>query len=81
LARRALAALAVAGASLLPATAYAGTYNVYSCSFGGNLYPNNAWVADGVYAAPPNGTVDTQCGTAGDVLSAALSPGVTLGPG
>jgi hypothetical protein len=78
LARRALAALAVAGASLLPATAYAGTYNVYSCSFGGNLYPNNAWVADGAYAAPPNGTVDTQCGAAGDVLSAALSPGVTL---
>ena len=73
--------LAIAGSALLPATARAGTYDVYSCAFGGKLYPNNAWVADGVYAGAPNGSVDTQCGTAGDVLSAALSPGVTLGLG
>jgi hypothetical protein len=78
LGRRALIALAIAGGALGPPTAHAGTYDVYSCAFGGNLYPNNAWVADGVYAAAPYGSVDTQCGTAGDVLSAALSPGVTL---
>jgi hypothetical protein len=81
LGRRALIALTVASGVLLPASANAGTYNVYSCSFGGNLYPNNAWVADGVYAVAPYGSVDTHCGTAGDVLAAALSPGVTFGPG
>jgi hypothetical protein len=79
--RRALVALALGAGALLPATARAGTYNVYSCAFGGSFYANNAWVADGVYAAPPNGTVDTQCGASGDVISAALSPGVTLGLG
>jgi hypothetical protein len=79
LGRRALLALAVAGAALPPAAAQAGTYNVYSCSFGGNLYPNNAWVADGSYAAAPNGTVDTKCGTsASDVISARLRSGVSL---
>jgi hypothetical protein len=64
LGRRALIALAIAGGVLAPATAHAGSYDVYSCAFGGNLYPNNAWVADGAYSAPPNGTVDTQCGGA-----------------
>lgn len=81
MARWALVALAVAGGALLPASAHAGTYDVYSCSFGGKLYPNNAWVADGAYAAPPNGTVDTQCAGPGDVLSAALRTGVTFGLG
>ena len=51
MARWALVALAVAGGALLPASAHAGTYDVYSCSFGGKLYPNNAWVADG-YTRP-----------------------------
>jgi hypothetical protein len=78
LGRRALIALAIAGGVLAPPTAQAGTYDVYSCAFGANLYPNNAWVADGTYAGAPNGSVDTQCGAAGDVISAALSPGVTL---
>ena len=80
--RRALLALALAGGALVPAPAHAGTYSVYSCAFGGSSYPNNAWVADGVYAGAPNGSVDTQCATSsGDVLSAALTPGVTLGVG
>jgi hypothetical protein len=78
LARRALVALAIAGGALLPASAHAGTYDVYSCSFGAELYPNNAWVTDGNYAAAPNGSVDASCSGPGDVLSAALSPGVTL---
>jgi hypothetical protein len=79
LGRRSLIAAALAGAALLPATAHAGTYDVYSCAFGGNLYPNNAWVADGGYAGAPNGTVDTQCGTAaGDVISGALNPGISF---
>jgi hypothetical protein len=79
LGRRALLALAIAGAVLPPAAARAGTYNVYSCAFGGNLYPNNAWVAAGPYAAAPNGTVDTKCGTsASDVISARLKSGVSL---
>jgi hypothetical protein len=81
LGRRALIALALVVGALVPATAHAGTYNVFSCSFGGKLFPNNAWVADGIYASAPNGTVDTQCGGSGDVISAALSPGVTLGLG
>jgi hypothetical protein len=79
LGRRTPFAAALASAALLPATAHAGTYDVYSCAFGGNLYPNNAWVADGGYASAPNGTVDTQCGTAdSDVISAALNPGVSF---
>jgi hypothetical protein len=82
LGRRALLAAALAGALLPPATARAGTYDVYSCAFGGKLYLNNAWVADGGYAAAPNGTVDTQCGSGpDDVLSAALNPGITFGLG
>jgi len=79
LGRRTLIAAALAGGALLPATAHAGTYDVYSCAFGGNLYPNNAWVADGGYASAPNGTVDTQCGTAdSDVISGALNPGISF---
>jgi hypothetical protein len=79
LGRRALQALAIAGAVLPAATARAGTYNVYSCAFGGSLYPNNAWVADGPYAAAPTGTVDAKCGTsASDVISARLKSGVSL---
>jgi hypothetical protein len=78
LARRALLGL-VAAAALAPSAAHAGTYSVYSCNFGGSLYPNNAWVADGAYAAAPNGTVDAKCGTtAGDVLGASLSPNHSL---
>jgi hypothetical protein len=77
--RRALVALVLAGGALAPAAAQAGSFDVHSCAFGGNLYPNNAWVADGGYAGVPNGSVDAQCGTsASDVLSAALSPGVSL---
>jgi hypothetical protein len=77
--RRALVALALgAGAALVPASASAGAYNVYSCAFGGSFYANHAWVADGGYATAPNGTVDATCTRPGEVLSAALSPGVML---
>ena len=41
--RRALLATMVGACALLPATAHAGTYDVYSCKFGSNFYGNNAW--------------------------------------
>ena len=78
---RRLAITLAAAALLAPAPAHAGTYDVYSCTFGGTSYPNNAWVADGGYGAPPAGTVDTQCNGQGDRLSAALNPGQTFNLG
>jgi hypothetical protein len=80
---RRLASALVAAALLAPAAAHSGTYDVYSCSFGGTSYPNNIWVADGGYGAAPWGTVDTQCNGPGDVISAALNPNtrVTRGKG
>jgi hypothetical protein len=77
-ARPVLIGLVLAAVALPPATASAGTYDVYSCAFGGTFYANNAWVADGNYSTAPNGAVDTTCSGPGDVLTAALSPGVTL---
>ena len=71
--RRATIALVVAVLAV-PSAARAGTYDVYSCTFGGVSYPNNVWVADGGYGAAPWGTVDTRCDGPGDRISAALSP-------
>jgi hypothetical protein len=44
-ARRALLGLVVGACALTPAAAHAGTYDVYSCTFGGGVYGNNAWAA------------------------------------
>ena len=63
---------------MLPATAHAGTYDVYSCKVGAGFYGNNAWVAN---IAPAGGnaalfTADTTCAAPGDPLVAALQPSV-----
>ena len=78
LVRRALVAAVLGACALGPATAQAGTYDVYSCKVGSAFYANNAWVASNY----PNGgtatlfTADTTCKSSGDVLVAALRPSV-----
>src|SRR3954468_11971576 len=42
---------------LLPATARAGTYHVYTCAAGGKVWPNSAWAATGATGA----SVDSSC--------------------
>jgi hypothetical protein len=76
--RRALVAAVLGICALAPATAHAGSYDVYSCKVGSAFYGNNAWVASN----NPNGgtatlfTADTRCTSPGDVLTAALQPSV-----
>jgi hypothetical protein len=83
LARRAVIAIVLSACALLPATAHAGTYDVYSCKFGSSFYGNNAWTS----AISPAGgnvalfTADTTCTGPGDVLAAALQPSVSYAPG
>lgn len=78
MARRALAVAVLGACALAPATAHAGTYDVYSCKVGSAFYGNNAWTA----ANNPNGgtatlfTADTTCTGNGDVLNAALQANV-----
>jgi hypothetical protein len=68
--RRALLAAVVGVCAPVPATAYAGSYDVYSCKVGSAFYGNNAWKASN----NPNGgaatlfTADTSCAGPGDVL-------------
>ena len=81
--RRALLATVLGACALLPATAHAGTYDVYSCKFGSNFYGNNAWVGrqqlrsagDPTFTAP-----DTTCANAGDPLVALMRPGNAATP-
>jgi hypothetical protein len=83
LARRLVVVLALGGCALLPATAHAGTYDVYSCKFGPNFYGNNAW-KPAVAAAggnPAMFTTDTTCNSPGDVLAAAFQANVAYAPG
>jgi hypothetical protein len=78
LARRALAVAVLGACALAPATAHAGSYDVYSCKVGSAFYGNNAWTASN----NPNGgtatlfTADTSCTSPNDVLTAALQPSV-----
>jgi hypothetical protein len=64
--------------ALTPATATAGSYDVYSWKVGSAFYGNNAWTASN----NPNGgtatlfTADTTCASPGDVLNAALQSSV-----
>jgi hypothetical protein len=78
LAKRALLALAMLGAcALAPAAAHAGTYDVYSCTFGGSVYGNNAWAAvNNSGAGDPSYTVpDATCAERNDPLVALMRPG------
>ncbi|HEX6742581.1 MAG TPA: carboxypeptidase-like regulatory domain-containing protein [Solirubrobacteraceae bacterium] len=76
--RRALIVAVLGACALAPATATAGSYDVYSCKVGSAFYGNNAWTASN----NPNGgtatrfTADTTCTSPGDVLNAALQPSV-----
>jgi hypothetical protein len=68
--------------ALAPATAHAGTYDVYSCKFGSGFYGNNAWVgANNSGAGDPTFTApDTTCASAGDPLIALMRPGNATTP-
>ena len=75
--RRALLATILGTCALVPATAHAGTYDVYSCKFGSSFYGNNAWAGlnssgagDPTFTAP-----DTTCANAADPLIALMRPG------
>jgi hypothetical protein len=75
LASRALLAAFLGSLALLPATAHAGSYDVYSCKFGPSFYGNNAWVdASSPAATPSLTTPDKTCASAGDALIALLQP-------
>ncbi len=80
--RRALLVLLLGGCALLPASAQAGSFDVYSCKVGANFYGNNAWTPS-VAAAGGNValfTTDTTCAAPGDVLVAAFQPNVAYAP-
>jgi hypothetical protein len=83
LARRLALALVLGSCALLPATAHAGTYDVYSCKYGANFYGNNAWVGvnnagsgDPTFTAP-----DTTCTSAGDPIAAIIRPNAMYAAG
>jgi hypothetical protein len=82
LVRRALLAAIVGACVLAPATAHAGTYDVYSCKLGSAFYGNSAWV--GVNTAgtgDPSFTVpDATCANAVDPLIALMRPGNATTP-
>ena len=81
--RRLVLAAGLCACALAPATAQAGTYDVYSCKFGSGFYGNNAWTAS-IATAGGNAalfTADTTCSGPGDVLVAALQPSVQYAPG
>jgi hypothetical protein len=78
--RLALLGVALGLAALAPA-ARAGTYEVYSCDFGGGFYGNGAWEVDGPLATSPTTALDAECARPGDVLSAALRPSTTVPAG
>jgi hypothetical protein len=76
LARRALLCCVLIACAVVPASAHAGTYDVYSCKFGPNFYGNNAWVAvNNSGAGDPTFTVpDASCTNASDPLIALMRP-------
>jgi hypothetical protein len=76
LARRALIAAVFAACALAPATARAGSYDVYSCKVGAAFYANNAWAGvNNSGAGDPTYTVpDTTCANASDPLTALMRP-------
>jgi hypothetical protein len=83
LASRALLAAFLGSLALLPATAHAGSYDVYSCKFGPSFYGNNAWTPF-VAAAGGNAalfTTDTTCTSPSDPLMAAFQASVAYAPG
>jgi hypothetical protein len=82
LARRALLSCVLVACAVLPASAHAGSYDVYSCKFGPNFYGNNAW-KPAVAAAGGNPalfTTDSTCTGVGDVLVAGFQANVAYAP-
>ena len=76
LARRALLAAVLGACVLAPATARAGTYDVYSCKVGSAFYANNAWLGiNSAGAGDPTSTApDTTCANSSDPLIAIMRP-------
>ena len=76
MARRALLAAVLGACAVAPATARAGSYDVYSCKVGSGFYGNNAWA--GVNSAgagdPTYTATDTTCANASDPLIALMRP-------
>src|SRR3954452_3010091 len=69
-------AAALALALLVPASAHAGTYHVYTCAAAGKVWPNTAWRA----VAASGVTLDSSCSGNSIALSApagATSPNNT----
>jgi hypothetical protein len=64
-----IAAAAVTVLLLLPATAHAGTYHVYTCAAGGKVWPNAAWAA----TAATGAVVDSSCAGSQIALSVPAS--------
>jgi hypothetical protein len=81
LVRRALLVAILGACALAPATAQAGSYDVYSCKFGSAFYGNNAWAGvnnagagDPTYTAPKS-----TCANAADPLVALMRPAAAGG--
>jgi hypothetical protein len=74
--KRALVAAVLGACALLPATAHAGTYDVYSCKFGSGFFGNNAWTAVNTPLTGDAGLTlpDAMCASAGDPLIALMRP-------
>jgi hypothetical protein len=66
----------------MPATAQAGSYDVYSCKVGANFYGNNAWSpVNTPGGGDPSFTVpDASCVAPGDPLVALMRPGSASTP-
>jgi hypothetical protein len=75
--RRALVAAVLGACALLPATAHAGTYDVYSCKFGSGFFGNNAWTDASSTSGDPLTTPDKSCTSSGDPITALLQPGTS----
>ena len=75
--RRPVLAAVLGACALAPATAQAGSYDVYSCKVGSAFYGNNAWAGvNNAGAGDPTYTVpDTTCANASDPLIALMRPG------
>jgi hypothetical protein len=76
----ALFGVLAAGAACAP-LAHAGSYDVLSCTVGGNAYPNNAWAAGNNPAGDGRYVTDATCPKLNDPLTVTLAGGNSFAPG
>jgi hypothetical protein len=77
-----LALFAVLAACAIGAPlAHAGSYDVLSCTVGGNAYPNNAWAAGNNPAGDGRYVTDATCPSLNDPLTTKLAGGNSFGNG